>query len=284
MKSDFNIDKNLNFRWAGVDSLLLLDLSPDIYVKADLEVLEAISPNDTAEDGDSVRRWLDQTSNKFFTENPTMAIQSTFRSSGISGQPSVDFSRANGDGLFWVSASNPTVAGVAGVANICRDITETYMAVIIDPVGLTVSPGFQHIIGCSINGSTAARFSISINGNNRFDLNTKRLDADANDVLSLTAAALVDKPTIVIGHINWTTGFKTLRAINDTTNQTATKTAAHGTGNTQDTASQMVSMGSVSSSAVPYDGDISEAFVKQNILSAAAETTLIDFWKDKYSI
>lgn len=267
----------------GASGFTPASLNPLVYQFGGATVLEAIGPDDPAEDADKVRRHLDSSGNGFYKENPTVSIQPAFRATGVNSQPSIDYNRAGSEGLFFVSAANPVVAGAAGVADLARNKAAFYCAFVVDFDAIESSPGTQ-ILFHAATATADSRFTPFINGNNRVDFFTRRLDADTGDSLSLMNPSLANKPTIIICHINYATGFKTLRAINDTIDVTVTNTASHGTGNSEDTASSQISFGSVSGGAASYDGDETELFLKDSILSTPDEALLVNFWKTLYGI
>lgn len=71
---------------------------PDLglWLRADAAtVLNSIAPNVACTDGQAVRRWMDQSGNGRHFDQSTAANQPLLRTSGINGQPAIDFDGIN---------------------------------------------------------------------------------------------------------------------------------------------------------------------------------------------
>jgi hypothetical protein len=191
---------------------------------ADRGVLNAVSPDVVATNGQTVRRWNGQVSNQ--PADQTVGVnQPIFRSTGQSGNPSVEFDGIN-DVLFFTGSE----------LNIVRAAHQSYIIVgcrDTNPTGGEVN----HLAAYFSTNIDVSRLSLSTRTSlNQFAVNARRQDGD---VIATAGVANNSDYNVLTAYGDWSNGFARLRV----NGVVAASAALPSSGPTSDTASSNAGMG-----------------------------------------
>jgi hypothetical protein len=202
-------------------------------------VLTSVSPDVAAANGDSVRRW-----NGILTGNQANQTDGTsqplYRSTGQSGNPSLEFDGAN-DSFVLPAASN-----------VLQNKSQGYLIAGVRDTSPTDGDPNHAVISYSRNGNTNNRLGLytRINSSNSFNAIARRNDLD---VATLAVATSNSDYNVLTAHGDWSNGFVRLRVNGTVVSSVA---LAGGSGNTQNTTSDVAYIGNDGGGTARISGHI----------------------------
>jgi len=221
-------------------------------------VLTSISPDVPASDAESVRRWLDRTQPPFNAEQSVGGNQPTYRATGQSGGPSVEF-----DGTNDVLIINNLSA--------LKNVGQAYLLCGLRATNPTGGSASQPIINYSVGSGASSRLAIFTrrSSNSVFQAIGRRLDAQA---VSTDAQTTSDNNyNVLVAHGDYENGFIRLRL----NGAEVASTALPSSGNTSNTDSQESTMGALGAGYCP--AHVTCAMVVNQAISAAGIARLERF-------
>jgi hypothetical protein len=227
-------------------------------------VLTTVGPDVPATNGQTVRRWLSRHNPAVFWDQENLTIQPVLNNPN----PGINF---NGTSQF--------MDGTATMAGVFRDRGYGYIFAVCQN---TLADGnTRTVVGFSVSGGAGMRlgaYSFNAGSSTRNIAIVRRLDADAA-TLSLSAGEHDTNLKLFDVRALWAAG-TAFGSVNGADSAVANLPTS---GNTSDTDSQTVRLGSIAGSSNPYAGNIRELVIVNEQLTAAQILSTRRYLQRKWS-